>query len=136
MWICPKCKRAFKNANQNHSCGLVSKDDLFSKRPQFLRSLYDKIISSVKELGEYREEAVLPDVIFFKTKSTFLDIKVKKDHLEIEFFLDYREDDPSIAKWLQTSKHRFAHVVRVDNEEDITRQLTEWVKHSYHLVLS
>jgi hypothetical protein len=136
MWICHQCKRKFKNANQNHSCVLVSKDDLFAKRPKFLRDLCDEIISSVKELEEFREEAILPDVIFFKTKSTFLAIKLKKDHLEIEFFLDHHEDDPSIAKWLQTSKYRFAHVVRVDNEEDITTQLTEWIKQSYHLTLS
>jgi len=136
MWTCPKCKRSFRNANQNHSCVLVSKDDLFAKRPAFLKKLYNKIVSEVKKLGEYREETVLPDVIFFKTRSTFLAVKVKKDFLEVEFFLDHHEDDPSIAKWLQTSKHRFAHVVKVDSDEDITTQLTDWIKHSYHLVLS
>ena len=136
MWTCPKCRRSFRNANQNHSCTLISKEDLFAKRPAFLKELYKKIASSVKGLGEYREEAVLPDVIFFKAKSTFLAVKVKKDFLEVEFFLDYHEDDPSIAKWLQTSKHRFAHVVKVDREEDINRQLAEWIKHSYHLILS
>lgn len=136
MWTCPKCKREFRNANQNHSCTLISNDELFAKRPAFLKNLYGKIIGEINKLGEYREETVLPDVILFKTKSSFLGIKVKKDHLEVEFFLDHHEEDPSIAKWLQTSKHRFAHVVKVDNEEDITTQLTEWIKRSYHLILS
>lgn len=136
MWACPKCKREFRNANQNHTCVLVSKEEFFAKRPKLLRSLYTVIVSYVKQLGEYREETVRPDVIFFKTKSTFLAVKVKKDYLEVEFFLDQHTDDPSIAKWLQTSKHRFAHVVKVDSEEDITTQLTEWIKQSYHLILS
>jgi hypothetical protein len=136
MWTCPKCKRSFKNANQNHSCILVSKEDLFAKRPAFLKQLYKKIVAIVNPLGEYREETVMPDVIYFKTKSTFLAVKVRKDHLEVEFFLDHHENDPSIARWLQTSKHRFAHVVPVDSEEDITNQLTEWIEHSWHLVLS
>ena len=136
MWTCPNCRRSFRNANQNHSCTLVSKEDLFAKRPTFLKELYRKIALIVKGLGEYKEEAVLSDVIFFKTKSTFLAVKVKKDFLEVEFFLDHHEDDPSIAKWLQTSKHRFAHVVKVDSEEDINRQLTEWISQSYHLILS
>lgn len=135
MWTCPDCKRKFRNTNQNHSCILISKDDLFAKRPAILKTLYAKIAASVKNLGDYREETVLPDVIFFKTKSTFLAVKVKKDHLEIEFFSDHHEDDPSIAKWLQTSKNRFVHVVKIDSEEDITTQLTEWIKRSYHLVL-
>lgn len=135
MWTCPKCNRSFRNTNQNHSCILISKENLFVKRPAALKSLYDKIVSVVKDLGEYREETVLPDVIFFKTKATFLAVKVKKDHLEVEFFLDHHEDDPSIAKWLQTSKNRFAHVVKIDSEEEINRQLKEWMGHSYYLVL-
>jgi len=55
--------------------------------------------------------------------------------LEVEFFLNHREDDLSIAKWLQTSKHCFSHIVKIDCEEDITSQLTEWVKRSYRLIL-
>lgn len=136
MWTCPNCNRKFRNANQNHTCTLVSRDELFAKRPEFLKKLHNKIVDEVSRFGEYREETVLPDVIFFKTRSTFLAVKVKKDHLEVEFFLDHHEDDPSIAKWLQTSKHRFAHVVKAGSDEGITTQLTEWIKRSYDLILS
>jgi len=136
MWTCPKCKRSFRNTNQSHSCVPVSKKDFFAGRLELLKTLYDKIILEVKQLGSYREEVVTPGVIYFKTKSTFLAVKLKKTYLEVEFFLDHHEDDPSIASWLQTSKQRFAHVVKVDGEQDITRQLAGWIKHSYHLILS
>jgi len=69
---------------------LIDKEDLFKKRPQELKALYKKVFEIVKKFGAFREETVSPDVIFFKTKSTFLAVKVKKDHLEIEFFLDHR----------------------------------------------
>ena len=72
MWTCPKCQRSFRNANQNHSCTLVSKEDLFARWPAFLKELYKKTALIVKGLGEYREEAVLPDVIFSKQKAVFL----------------------------------------------------------------
>ena len=136
MWTCSKCERSFRNTNQSHSCVPVSKKDLFEDRPAFLKKLYDKIIVEVKLLGACREETVSTDVIYFKTKSTFLAIKVKKTYLEVEFFLDHHEDHPSIASWLQTSKHRFVHVVKLDCKTDITRQLMEWIKDSYHLILS
>jgi len=136
MWTCSKCKRSFRNTNQSHSCVPDSKKDLFADRPAFLKKLYDKIIVEVKLLGACREETVSPGVIYFKTKSTFLAIKVKKTYLEVEFFLDHHEDHPSIASWLQTSKHRFVHVVKLDCKTDITRQLMEWIKDSYHLILS
>jgi len=46
------------------------------------------------------------------------------------------DDHASIAKWLQTSKPRFARVVKPAPEEDITARLTEWINHPYHLILS
>jgi hypothetical protein len=113
---------------------LISKETLFAKRPPSLKSLYQEITAVVTSLGEYREETVLPDVIFFKTRSTFLAVKVKKDHLDIEFFLDHRDSDPVISKYLQTSKNRVAHVVPVDCASDINDRLKNWIRSSYKLI--
>ena len=134
MWSCPKCHRNFRNSNQYHTCRLVNKESFFERRPPHFKSLYEAIKNQVKELGEFREEAVLPDVIFFKTKSTFLAIKVKKAWLDIEFFLDHLEEEPPVKKFLQTSKRRFAHLVSIDEEEDIDKQLIDWIKASYTLI--
>ena len=134
MWTCPKCKRVFKRKDQQHTCTLISKEALFSKRPAQLKALYETIVKELRNIGDYREETVNPDVIFFKTQSTFLAIKVKKDHLDVEFFLDHVDKHPAISKYLQTSKHRVAHVVQLDREEDINKQLIGWIKSSYSLV--
>jgi predicted transport protein len=114
---------------------LISKEVLFARRPVELKHLYDKVVKQLKRLGEYREETVKPDVIFFKTRSTFLAVKVKKDHLDIEFFLDHLEDVPPVSKYLRTSKNRVAHVVPIDRAENINEQLIDWIKSSYLLVL-
>src|SRR5690349_12034402 len=134
MWTCPKCQRTFKRKDQQHSCVLISKDALFKKRPPELKTLYETIAKEVNKLGPYREETVPPDVIYFKTVSTFLGVKVKSKHLEVEFFLDHHENNPAISQCLQTSKHRFAHVVPVDKMEDINLELLGWIKTSYQLV--
>ena len=134
MWTCPKCKRSFKRKNQQHTCTLISQKSLFIKRPAELKNLYQRIVKEVKKFGKYREETVNPDVIFFKTRSTFLAVKVKKDHLDIEFFLDHLEDVPPVSKYLQTSKNRVAHIVPIDREEEINDQLINWMKTSYDLV--
>ena len=134
MWTCPKCKRRFKRKNQQHSCIVISSASLFEKREPALKKLYDKIVKEVKKLGEYREETVKPDVIFFKTKSTFLGIKVKKAHLEIEFFLEKLENVPPVSKYLQTSKNRVVHLVPIDQAGEIDQQLINWIKRSYALV--
>jgi hypothetical protein len=136
MWTCPNCKRSFKRKDQQHSCTLISKESLFEKRPAHLKKLYDRIVKEVRRFGEYREETVRPDVIFFKTKSSFLAVKVKKDHLDVEFFLEKLEAMPPVLKYLQTSKHRVAHLVPVDQPEDINDQLINRIKRSYQLVSS
>ena len=134
MWICPTCKRSFKRKDQQHSCVLISRKSLFAKRPAELKVLFHKIEDEVRKLGDYKEETVPPDVIFFKNSSTFLAVKVKKNHLEVEFFLDHHAEAPVISKWLQTSKNRFAHVVPVDDANDISKQLLDWIGFSYKLV--
>ena len=134
MWTCPKCGRKFKRANQSHGCRLISKESLFQKRPQALKKLYEKIVKEVDKLGMYREETLPPDVIFFKTESSFLEVKVKKDRLEIVFLLEKIEDVSPVAKYLQLSKNRVAHVVKIDQLGDIDRQLINWIKRSYKLI--
>ncbi|HMU46361.1 MAG TPA: DUF5655 domain-containing protein [Chitinophagaceae bacterium] len=134
MWTCPKCNRLFKRKDQQHTCSLIAKESLFVKRPPELKKLFDKIEKIVKGFGDFREETVRPDVIFFKTQSTFLAVKVKKNHLDVEFFLDHLEDLPPVYKFLKTSKHRVAHLVAVDSVEDISPQLIKWMKTSYQLI--
>lgn len=134
MWSCPTCGRSFRNANQLHTCTLVRKEDLFAKRPVALKKLCEQVLAVTSSFGPYREEAVRPDVIFLKTKSTFMAIKVKKDHLDIEFFLDHIEDTPPVSKFLLTSKHRVAHIVPIDSRSDINAQLKKWMRTSYDLI--
>lgn len=134
MWTCPTCNREFKRRGQQHTCSLITKESLFIKRPLELKTLFDKIEKIVQKFGESKQETVKPDVIFFKTKSTFLAVKVKKDHLDVEFFLDHLEDIPPVYKFLQTSKHRVAHLVAVDRDEDISPQLIKWMRSSYQLI--
>ena len=134
MWTCPVCKRPFKRKDQQHSCTLVSAASVFEKRSPELKKLYDRIVKEVSKMGTYREETVPPASIYFKTKSTFLGLKVKKDLLEVEFFLDHLEQVQPVSKYLRTSRHRVVHCVPVDRPEDINKQLLNWIKESYHLI--
>jgi hypothetical protein len=134
MWTCPVCKRVFKRTDQPHSCKLVSSTDIFKKRPPVFQQLYAVLINSLQKLGDYREEAIPPDTIFFKSGSSFLGLKLKKNYMEVEFFLDHREEDPSISKFLQTSKNRYVHVVPVSQEEDLTPAVLGWIHESYFLI--
>jgi hypothetical protein len=135
MWTCPKCGRTFNRKNQDHGCKMVSKESLFAKRIPELKKLYEKIVKEIQKFGEFREEPLPSAVIMFKTKSTFLAIRMKKDHLAVGFFLDEVEDVPPVSKYIKTSKDRWAHEVLVDRPEDINQQLINWIKRSYKLII-
>ncbi|HYM94555.1 MAG TPA: hypothetical protein VET23_10480 [Chitinophagaceae bacterium] len=42
---------------------MITTEYVFDKRPGQLKKLYDKIVTEVQKLGEYREETMPPDVI-------------------------------------------------------------------------
>ena len=134
MWTCPKCNRKFRNTNQHHTCQLVAVEAVFSNRPPILQTIYHRILEIVTTFGDYRIEPIPYDVIRLKTKSTFVSIKRKKDHLEVSFYLDHLEDVPPVSKYRQMSKNRVVHVVPVDIVEDIDQQLTDWMRSAYELI--
>lgn len=134
MWTCNKCKRSFRNTNQRHSCVKLNVNDFFIKRPDHLKALFVTLKKYVSTLGSFVEEAVPPDVIRFKTVSTFLSVKVKSKHLEITFYLDYLDDVPPVSKYLHSSKNRVIHLVAIDSEEDIDKQLEDWICYSHNLI--
>ena len=136
MWTCPKCKRSFKNNNQAHGCHQIKVEDLFRKRSDHIRKLYLELDSKISTIGKFRKEAVPPDVVFYKTVSTFLAVKVKTKWLDIEFFLDHYDDNPIVKKYLQTSKKRFVHLVSIDENSDINHQLIGWITQSYKIINS
>lgn len=134
MWNCPKCKRSFRNTNQSHSCKPLLKEPITEKLPPGLEEIYKKINTTVKSFGKHRKEVLNNNTVFFKTKSTFLAVKIRKTFLEVEFYLDHKIDTPVVSKFLQTSKNRFAYVVPVDEPGDINHQLLHWLKFSYDLI--
>ncbi len=51
MWQCPKCKREFKNKNQDHYCGqtLTTIDEYIKDQPEEVRPVLEKIRATIKK---------------------------------------------------------------------------------------
>ena len=133
MWVCPRCNRQFKNTNQWHGCRRLKLSDLLDKRSEHIKDLYGFLHHQL-EFKSYRREVVPPDVIFYKNQSTFLAVKLKTRWIDIEFFLDYYLDHPLIKKSVQTSKRRYAFVISIDEESDVTKELLGWIYYSYGMI--
>ena len=55
MWVCPKCGREFKNANQSHYCGTAPQniEEYIAQQPEnvqpYLRQIHDAIKNALPD---------------------------------------------------------------------------------------
>ncbi len=133
MWTCPECKRKFRSTNQSHSCRLADPDMHFRNKPDTLRATYEKLLSVTREFGPY-DINVVQSAIFLKTKSTYVEVKTRKTHLIIMFFLGREVTEFPMSRAVRMSKNKVAHELHVQQPDDIDEQVIRWLKESYELV--
>ena len=132
-WICPDCKKVFKNKNQAHSCARVDVEDhLRNKSPQ-VRATFDKLMRELRRFGEITLNPVKTS-IQVKTVSTFLSIKPKKMNIEIEFQSGSEVKDSPVYKNFRISGKRVLHFAVLNGPEDVNAKLMRLLKKSYDLV--
>ena len=73
-------------------------------------------------------------VIQLKAGATFLSIKPRKNHVELEFQLGRRIDEFPIHLAVKISGKRFLHFLYLQDPEDIDKLLITWLHESYHLI--
>lgn len=131
-WICPECKKEFKNRNQAHSCVRVDlKDHLKNKSPIALAT-FEKLMMELKKFGEISISPVKTS-IQVRTTATFLSIKLKKDSVDIEFQLGFEVNEPPVYKNFKISRYRVLHFAILKTPQDVDFQLMNWLKKSYEL---
>jgi len=133
MWICPKCNKTFRAKNVSHSCAIVDVDEHFKNRPQILKEVYDKIISTIERFGPFKINSVKAS-INIKILSTYLEFKVKKDYLFLAFYLDRSVDEFPVHRIVLLSKNRIVHYINLDHPEQVDKKLISLLKESYDLI--
>lgn len=132
-WICPHCKKEFKNKNQAHSCARIDlKEHLKNKSPQ-IKAAFNKLIRELNKFGKITLNPVKTS-IQVKTTSTFLSIKPKKDQVEIEFQLGREVNEFPVYKSFRISKNRVLHFAILKDSKDVNFRLRDLLKESYELV--
>lgn len=129
MWTCPKCKREFKNRNQDHSCGTFSIEKVFEKYPDVF-PLFNTLRSKVENLGKVKIYPV-KNAVIFNVHSTFLAVKPRKNYLALEFTSENIDHEFPIEKSVQISKSKFAHFIKIDSADNIDNQLIKWLEEAY-----
>jgi len=133
MWTCPECGKKFRNKNQWHSCYILSLNDHLKNKPENIRNTVIQLIKKIEKFGAIQMNPVR-SVIQLKAGATFLSIKPRKNHVELEFQLGRRIDEFPIHQAVKISGKRFLHFLYLQDPEDIDEILITWLHESYHLI--
>jgi hypothetical protein len=129
MWTCPKCKREFKNRNQDHTCGIFTIESVFEKQSNVFL-LFKKINTIISSFGDVKVTAV-KNAIMFSVQTSFVVLKPHKNYLGVEFTSTHSYNEFPIERCVKISKTRYAHILKIDSMENIDAQLINWLKEAY-----
>lgn len=132
-WTCPECGKEFKNPNQEHSCARVPLDDHLKNKPVVIRMIYDRLIMEIQRFGPYTLNPVKGS-IQVKAGATFLSIHLKRERVDIEFFLPREVDQPPVTKSFRVSGNRVLTCASLDNVMQVDEQLVDLIRESYELI--
>jgi Domain of unknown function (DUF5655) len=129
LWTCPRCRRQFKNRSQTHSCGWFTVQQLLDGKPREIVELYERL---ARLIGGFGEVAVAPTKtrVLFKVRTVFATVAVSKTWLDVVFVLGRRLKHRRIKK-AQEEYPGIVHSLRIEKEEDLDADLTEWLQEAY-----
>ena len=107
-------------------------EEYFATGPDRERPIFEVVHDHLESLGPVHVEAVSVG-IFFKTSRTFVELRPKVRWEALSFVLARRVQHPRIARTMQASAERIAHVVNVHGPEDVDQQVLDWLTESYIL---
>ena len=134
MWTCPNCQRKFKNINQDHSCAVTDIESHFFNKDPKVKATFEKLMSEVSAFGPHTVNPVKHAILVTAT-SHFLAVKPRRKWLDIEFVLPYPVEGFPIHKTIQASKHKWAHFLRLESEEEVDEALVSWLREAYRISL-
>jgi len=84
MWQCPKCKRDFKNTNQNHYCGKIETiDQYISEQNENVQPILNKVRDVIKKAAPDAIEKISWKMPTFWQKENLIHFAAFKNHISI-----------------------------------------------------
>ena len=132
LWRCPRCRRAFANRNQTHSCGRHSLASHFKGKDPRIRALFDAVLAAIRATGPVR---VLPEKtrIAFQVRMSFAQVTPRQKWLDGHVVLARRLESPRFRKVETFSPRNHLHAFRLHSVDDVDGEFCEWVAEAYRV---
>ncbi|MCP8309783.1 MAG: hypothetical protein H3Z53_06200 [archaeon] len=115
--------------------GIWEIDDIFEGRYSAMRTVYDMLEDKAKKLGEDVAVYATQDLINFQREKgyIFARVVVYVDRLEVGLVLPSTKENPKLqdaSRWMWGTT-RTTHYLILKREEDVNREVQEWLRSSY-----
>lgn len=107
-------------------------EDHFAGRDDVVRDIYDIIVSAASDFGPVVEDPKKTS-IHLNRRSAFAGVKTQRSSLILTLKSAEDIDSPRIRKSEQASASRWYHDIRLDDTDQIDRELIHWLRHSYEI---
>jgi hypothetical protein len=135
-WTCPECSRQFGRTNQGHECApAMTVEEYFSTGPEFERPIFEAVHAHLASLGDVHVEPVSVG-IFFKHRTTFVQLRTMTRWIALSFFSPHRIDHPRISRKPQECNGRWHHVVNLRDASAVDDLVRGWLTEAYELEVS
>jgi hypothetical protein len=130
LWRCPRCRRAFANRNQSHSCGRHTLTHHFRGKKPEIRALFDLVVAAIREIGPVR---VLPEKtrIAFQVRMSFAQVTPRRGWLDGHVVLARRLEHPRFRQVQTFSPRNHLHAFRLTRPGDIDAEFKSWLAEAY-----
>jgi len=132
-WTCPECGREFGRTNQGHECApAMTIDEYFATGPEFERPIFEAVNAHLTSLGDVHVEPVSVG-IFFKVRTTFVQLRTMTRWIALSFFTPDRIDHPRISRKPAEYSGRWHHVVNLREAGEVDDLVRGWLTQAYEL---
>ena len=105
---------------------------LFANKEQRVRTVYNKVLSSLSTIGPVKAEAKKTSVHLVRATS-FAGVHPKKAWLDLTIRSDQPIRSARIRAQEQVSKNRWHQDVRLSSPADVDAEVIDWLKSAYAL---
>src|SRR6187402_248575 len=126
---CYHCKQ-WVEEGEAHDCWTTTEAALTRDLPEDLRDAWERLRETAAEFGEQRIYAS-HNSIMFSRRACYFFVRPKRTMLELCVFLGRMVKAPQIRRVVESSKTKFAHVIRITHRDEVEAPITDWLREAY-----
>lgn len=125
--------RKFGKIHQQHDCApSIALEEYFETGPEFERPIFETVLAHLRSLDPDIYFEPLPVGIFFKRRTTFVQLRTMSKWVALCFNLDRKLDTQRISRKVIEHGGRFYHVENVVNGAAIDEEVQSWLTEAWH----